>query len=60
MLCNGLNIAESEAQWPLHQGSWGHANCRIFVVTGLLQGHFFYCFLSVALCNELNIAESEA
>ena len=39
--------------------SWGHANDRIFIVTGLLQMHF-YCFSSVALCNGLNIAESEA
>ena len=37
--------------------SWGRANRRIFVVTGLLLRGFFYCFffffLSVALCNGL-------
>ena len=61
MLCYGLKLKRNgNCTFETVIDSWGCANRRIFMVTGLLQRHFFYCFLSVVLCNGLDIAENKA
>ena len=57
MLCNGLKIGESEAQWPFYLIDGMGA--LFFMATGLIAEALLLLFF-VALCSGLNIAESKA